>query len=144
MIIADTGPIVSAINRGEGRRHRFAAELLARIGRDLIVPWPVFTEVDLLLRSRGHAYAAVAFSRALTDGVHRLEAPTDRELALAVDLAHRYQDSGADLPDLTVMSMADTRSASILTWDYRHFRAVVLRRGHHWNLVVSESEPPEP
>jgi hypothetical protein len=31
-----------------------------------------------------------------------------------------------------------TAPASVLTWDFRHFRAVVLRRGHHWPLVVDE------
>ena len=50
MIVCDTGPIVSAVNRGERRRHRFASALLARLGRDVIVPWPVMVEVDLLLR----------------------------------------------------------------------------------------------
>ena len=144
MIVADTGPLVSAINRGEGRRHLFATKLLSALGRDVLVPWTVFTELDLLLRARVHSHEAIVFSRALLDGVHRLEAPTDDELALAIDLADRYEGSGADLPDLTVMAIAAQRSASILTWDFRHFRSVVLRRGHHWDLVVRESELPEP
>jgi hypothetical protein len=37
------------------------------------------------------------------------------------------------------MAMAAQRSAPILTWDFRHFRSVVLRRGHHW---TSSSENP--
>lgn len=77
-------------------------------------------------------------------GVHRLEAPTDAELESALQLGRRYQDSGADLPDLVVMAMAHHRQAYILTWDFRHFRSVVLRRGHHWSLVVSEEEMPLP
>ena len=144
MIVCDTGPLVSALNRSEGRRHRFAADLLAGAGRDVLVPWPVLTEVDLLLRSRGHRDAATAFGRALLDGVHRLHAPTDAELELALDLAARYPTAGVDLPDLTVMAIAATREAWVLTWDYRHFRAVVLERGHHWDLLVDESELPEP
>jgi predicted nucleic acid-binding protein len=135
---------VSALNRGEGRRHRFAAELLARAARDVVIPWPVFTEVDLLLRSRGHALAAVTFGRALLDGVHRLDAPTDNELGVALDLADRYADTGVDLPDLTVMAMASLRDAWILTWDYRDFRTVVLGKDHHWDLLVEESELPRP
>lgn len=135
---------MSALNRAEGRRHRFAAELLARSTRDVVIPWPVFAEVDLLLRARGHARAAIAFGRALLDGVHRLEAPTDTELVLALDLANRYVDTGVDLPDLTVMAMASIRDAWILTWDYRDFRTVVLDKGHHWDLLVEESELPRP
>jgi predicted nucleic acid-binding protein len=110
----------------------------------VVVPWPVFVEVDLLLRSRGHTRAAVTFGRALLDGVHRLDAPSDNELTLALDLADRYVDTRVDLPDLTVMAMAANRSAWILTWDYRDFRTVVLRKGHHWDLLVQESELPQP
>ena len=144
MIVCDTGPIVSAINAGEGRRHRFAAELLARLGRDVIVPWPVLVEVDLLLRARGFPQAAVVFGESVAAGVHRLETPTVAELELALELGRRYTDSGADLPDLVVMAMAHHRGASVLTWDFRHFRAVVLERGHHWPLVVTEAEMPSP
>lgn len=108
----------------------------------MIVPWPVFTEVDLLLRARGHHRAAPVFAAALRDGVHQLHAPTDAELALVVELADRYPESGADLPDLVVMAMAARRKARILTWDYRHFRTVVLRRGHFWRLLVEEHELP--
>jgi predicted nucleic acid-binding protein len=135
---------VSALNRGEGRRHRFAAELLARSARDVVVPWPVFAEVDLLLRARGHASAALTFGRALLNGVHRIYAPTDTELRLALDLGDRYIDTGVDLPDLTVMAMASIRDAWILTWDYRDFRTVVLGKDHHWDLLVQESELPHP
>ncbi len=144
MIVCDTGPLVSALNRGERRRHEFAAELLTRLGRTVIVPWPVLVEVDLLLRSRGFPQAAVAFIRSIQDGVHVLDTPTDDELTLANDLAERYIDSGADLPDLTVMAIAAKRKAQILTWDFRHFRAVVLQKGHHWPLVVREDELPAP
>ena len=144
MIICDTGPLVSAINRGERRRHRFAAELLARLGRQVVVPWPVLVEVDLLLRARGYPQAALTFAQSLNAGIHRLDTPTAAEFELALDLARRYADSGADLPDFIVMAMASRRRAHVLTWDYRHFRAVVLRRGHHWPLVVEESELPAP
>ena len=107
-----------------------------------MVPWPVFVEVDLLLRSRGHHAAAVTLGRALLDGLHQLQAPNDAELGLALDLAGRYADTGVDLPDLSVMAMAASRHARVLTWDYRHFRSVVLRRGHHWDLLVEEVELP--
>lgn len=144
MIVCDTGPLVSAINRGEKRRHQFAAALLSRLGRQVIVPWPVYVETDLLLRSRGYPSAAIVFGESLHSGVHRLESPTGKELDVALKLGRRFQDSGADLPDLIVMAMAQSRKAQILTWDFRHFRSVVLRRGHHWPLLVTENEMPLP
>jgi len=144
LIVCDTGPIVSAINKGEKRRHLFAAELLARLGRKVIVPWPVLVETDLLLRSRGFPSAAIVFGESLATGVHRLESPTSADLELALKLGKRYGYSGADLPDLIVMAMAHHRKAQILTWDFRHFRSVILKRRHHWPLLVSESEMPVP
>lgn len=106
------------------------------------MPWPVLVEVDLLLRARGHAPAALAFGQALLLGVHSLEAPRDTDLALMMDLADRYPDSGVDIPDLSVMALAARHEAAILTWDFRHFRSVVLDRGHHWRLLVDEHELP--
>lgn len=117
-------------------------DLLARLGRAVVVPLPVLVEVDLLLRSRGYPGAAITFGQSLLAGIHQLEAPTASELELAFDLGKHYLDSGVDLPDLVVMAMASHRQARILTWDFRHFRAVVLRRGHHWPLVVEENELP--
>jgi predicted nucleic acid-binding protein len=135
---------VSAINRSEGARHRFAVELLERLARQVVVPWPVFAELDLFLRRRGHTEAATTFAASLRDGVHVLDTATGVELATAVSLAERYPTSGVDLPDLIVMAMSDARDAPILTWDFRHFRSVILRRGHHWPLLVEEHELPPP
>ena len=92
----------------------------------------------------GFPSAAIAFGESMATGVHRLASPTADELVLALKHGKRYQDSGAELPDLIVMSMAHRRKAHILTWDFRHFHSVVLRRGHHWPLLVSEAEMPLP
>jgi hypothetical protein len=109
-----------------------------------VVPWPVFTEVDLLLRARGHAKAATAFAAALAEGVHLLEPPTGAELGQAVALLEGYQDLGLDLPDAVTISMAATRDGWAWTWDFRHFRAVTVERGRGVPLLVAEDELPAP
>ena len=73
-----------------------------------------------------------------------MEPTSQVELALALGLGERYPDGGAELPDLVVMAMAESRRAPVLTWDFRHVRSVVLRKGHHWPLVVEEHELPSP
>jgi predicted nucleic acid-binding protein len=109
-----------------------------------VVPWPVFTEVDLLLRARGHAKAATTFGTALAEGVHRLEPPINAELEQAIALLQRYQDLGLDLPDAVTISMAAARRAWAWTWDYRHFRPVTVDRGGGVPLLVTEAEVPDP
>jgi predicted nucleic acid-binding protein len=130
------------MNRGEGERHLLAAELFSRLGRRVLVPVTVLVEVDLLLRRRGHAEPAAVLGAAVLDGVHRLIAPTDAELHSAYELGRRYPDAGVDIVDLSVMAVAASRGLAILTWDFRHFRSVVLHRGHHWPLVVDEGALP--
>jgi len=117
-------------------------ELLRASARQVVVPWPVYTEVDLLLRTRGHAKAATAFGAALLDGVHVLEHPTAEELAHAIAILERYADLGLDLPDAVVIAMAARRRAWAWTWDYRHFRVVVVEHGQGVPLLVAEDELP--
>ncbi len=84
------------------------------------------------------------FGESLATGVHQLELPTAAELAFALKLGRRYEDSEADLPDLIVMSMAHHRKAQILMRDFRHFGSVAIKRGHQWPLLVSETDMPLP
>ena len=80
LIVCDTGPIVSALNKREARRNTFAAEILASYGVRAIIPWPVYVETDLLLRSRGFAQNASLFGHALLSGEHSLLSLTDVQL----------------------------------------------------------------
>jgi predicted nucleic acid-binding protein len=130
------------LNRREGRLHEYASAALNRFGRDVLVPWPVLTEADLLLRGRGHPQAAAAFIEALLSDVHQLHTPTYADLRLALTLGKRYGDLGADLPDLVVMAVALNRDLPVFTWDFRHFRVVRDRDGSSIRLLVEEHELP--
>lgn len=96
----------------------------------------------MFLRNRRQGPAALLLGRSLLRGDFRLEAPTDAELDSALDLLERYGDIGLDLPDVIVMAMTDARKGRAFTWDFLHFRAVVLRRGEPIPLLVNESEMP--
>lgn len=138
MIVCDSGPLISAWNEDEGPRHRFSVATLELYAREIVVPWPVFTEVDLFLRRRGAGRAALALAR----GDFALSAPTPAELQSALDLLERYGDLGIDLPDAVVMAMTGARGARAFTWDFRHFRAVVFGRGEAIPLLVTEADMP--
>ncbi len=114
------------------------------LGRRVVVPWPVYVEVHLVLRARGHARAALVFGHALLDGTHALDRPRDAEHLRALEMLDRYEDIGLDLADAVVMAIAEARQGLILTWDFRHFRAAVPVRRQHWPLLVQEHEVPTP
>ena len=57
----------------------------------MVVRWPVLVEVDLLLRARGHARAAIMFCESLMAGVHRMESPRGPELELTLHVAYQYR-----------------------------------------------------
>ncbi len=131
------------MNRNEGSRHEFAAALLGEWGRSILIPWPIVTEVDLLLRARGHHRAALVFAEVLLAGSHRLHCPFESDLGLAVELSKKYEDLAADLPDFVVMAVALNRDLPVLTWDFRHFRVVLGPARQEIRLVVQEYELPE-
>jgi predicted nucleic acid-binding protein len=137
-MIVDTGPLVSLMNRQEGHLHEIAQLVIQENPRRAIVPWPVYAEADLVLRGKGFPRAARQLGDAMLAGELQLEAPTDTELGAALELCDRYSDIGLDLPDAVVIAMASRRSVSAFTWDFRHFRAVVVERNAPVSLAVQE------
>ncbi len=108
------------------------------------MPWPVYVEADLFLRGRGLSTRATAFGRELAEGELTLVDLDAPKLNRCLALLERYEDMGLDLPDAAVISVAIDADAEILTWDFRHFRAVVTSRGRGLPLLVSESQMPTP
>lgn len=117
--------------------------LFRQLGAAGIVPWPVYAEAALLLTGRGLALAAVRLGRSLQAGELTLAAPTGFEHAEALAIVERYAGFGLDLPDAVSISMAVARRLPLLTWDFRHARAVMLS-GSAVELMVAEHELPAP
>lgn len=137
-IIVDTGPLLAAVNRRD-EAHRLAVELLSAAGRDAVVPDPVAVEVDWLLRDRVGGDAARAFLKALAEGVHERCALSTTLFVRAVELDQRFAALGLGLTDASVMALAESRKAPILTFDFAHFRATAPERGA-WRLVIDEAD----
>ena len=85
---------------------------------------------------------ATALGLSLLGGELALATPTPDEHGSALTLLDRYSDGGLDLPDAIVMAMVEARGAVAFTWDFRHFRMVVLRRDTQIPLLLSESDLP--
>jgi predicted nucleic acid-binding protein len=135
--VADSAPLIAATNRRD-RAHRLAALLVAELGRSLLIPLPVMTEVDYLLRSRAGPDAARSFLEAVVGGVHQVVFMSSGLLRRAAELDRRYADLSLGLADTSVMAVAERHELPILTFDFADFRATAPARGH-WRLLLDET-----
>jgi predicted nucleic acid-binding protein len=129
--------LLAATNRRD-QAHRIAAELVTRLGRDLLVPVPVVVETDQLLRGRVGAHAARLFLAALAAGEHEIAYLSTGLLRRAVEIDAGFGGLNLGFADAAVMAVAERHDLPILTFDFEHFRATRPRRGY-WRLVVDEA-----
>jgi predicted nucleic acid-binding protein len=136
-VVADTGPLLAAVNRRD-EAHQLAAELITRLGRNLVVPAAVLVEVDHLARARVGDHAARLFLGDIAAGVHRVAYTTPGLLKRAVDIDARHADVRLGLVDAVVMAVAEQHDNAVLTFDFTDFRAVSPGSGA-WRMVVDEA-----
>ena len=68
--------------------------------------------------------------------------PTPGQLSRAMEIDRRYADLGLGLVDASLVALAeDLGVRRIATRDVRHFRAVRLRDGSAFELVVDPTAP---
>lgn len=76
----------------------------------------------------------------LARGRFRVEGLTDVEHSLALEIHDRYADFDLGLADLSVIVLAFRyRTTRILTFDERHFRAVVPLQGGVFSLLPADA-----
>lgn len=126
------------MNRSE-RAHRVAADLVGAFGRSLVVPLPVVTEVDHLLRARVGLGPARAFLAALAGGEHEIAYLSPGLLRRAVEIDQRHADLDLGFADASVMAVAERNELPILTFDFADFRAAPPAAGA-WSLVIDEAQ----
>lgn len=137
-VVADTGPLVAALNRRD-RAHKLSRALLAELGRDLIVPEPVLVEVDYLVRTRVSSTAARAFLAAVAGREHTVHFLSPGLLRRAVEIDAKFAHLDLGFTDGSVMAVAEREQLPVLTYDFHHFRATRPEHGF-WRLVVSERQ----
>lgn len=133
----DTGPLVAAANARD-RAHRVAAALIHRLGRGLVVPLPVLTEADYMIRTRVGAYGARRLLAAISAGRYEVAFLSPGLLRRAVEIDERHADLQLGLADASVMAVAERHELPILTFDFADFRATEPVDGGAWPLVVDE------
>jgi predicted nucleic acid-binding protein len=129
--------LLAAANRCD-QAHSIAAELVTRLGRELVVPVPVIVETDQLLGARVGPHAARLFLAAVAAGEHAVAYLSAGLLRRAVEIDAGFADLNLGFADAAVMAVAERHDLPILTFDFEHFRATRPRRGF-WQLVIDEA-----
>lgn len=129
--------MLAAANRRD-QAHSIAAELVTRLGRELVVPVPVIVETDQLLGARVGPDAARLFLAAVAAGEHAVAYLSAGLLRRAVEIDAGFADLNLGFADAAVMAVAERHDLPILTFDFEHFRATRPRRGF-WQLVIDEA-----
>lgn len=138
-VVVDTGPLLAAALKRDPA-HELAAALIAYGGRDLLIPDPVVAECEGFLRQRNAHEGARRLLAALVEGIWMRVTLTPTVFAQAVAIDRRYKDIGLGLVDASVMAVAAATKSSILTFDFRDFRAAPPLGGGSWDLVVDEAQ----
>ncbi len=126
MIVVDTGGLLALLN-SQDRHHRAARRSFEDDGARWIIPWAVLPELDYLATMQMGDEVACAFGEDLRDGMFRVDAQVEKDLARAAELRKKYAALALGLVDTVVMAQAERhRAEAILTTDGRHFRAVKL------------------
>lgn len=135
-VLVDTGPLVAAVNQRE-TSHTLAAQLLAHLRRNAVVPAPVLVEADHLLRNRVSDKSARKFLNAIAGGEREVAYLTPGLLRRAVELDDQYADLNLGFVDTCVMAIAERHELPILTFDFVDFRATESANGP-WPLLIGE------
>jgi predicted nucleic acid-binding protein len=130
--LADAGPLVALVDRGEPE-HRACREALGRLRGPLLTTWPAFTEAMYLLGEAGGWTAQEALWRLLRHGDLVVEMPQRLE-RMAV-LMSKYQSLPMDLADASLVALAEERAlTTVFTLD-GDFRVYRLPRGKTFTIV---------
>lgn len=137
-LIIDAAPLVALADIRD-RHLNEVRRLLEQEPGDLVLPAPVSTEAEYLLRRRVGVQAARALLQDIAEGRFRLECMTQDEHGLAVQVHDRYAALALGLTDLSVIVLAHRfRTRRLLTFDERGFRAVTPLGGGTFLLLPAD------
>jgi uncharacterized protein len=96
-------------------------------------------EADYMILERLGVDAELAFLTDLASGAYRLECLTESELGSARDLARKHRDLKIGIADASLVVLADRfGTRRILTFDERHFRALIPLQGGAFTILPSD------
>ncbi len=134
MILADAGPLVALIDRGEPD-HSACVACLNKLTSPMLTTWPAFTEAMYLLGEAGGWRAQGALWSLLEQGDLEIAAQGSEQYQRMQALMQKYQDRPMDLADASLVCLAEERSVrDIFTLDLQDFRTYRIHGRQRFRL----------
>ena len=127
-LILDTGPLYASLDRNDAD-YAVCRELLEEADEPLVIPAPVFVEVDYLVHVRLHQGVLVALLDDIVAGAYHVEDLQPEDYRRIRDVCDRYADADIGFVDAAVLAVVERlNEPKLATLDQRHFR--ILRPRH--------------
>ena len=138
-LIADSGGIYGLYDASE-KKHRSIRAAFDKEPGAVIIPMPVLSEIDYLLRKKLGIGAELDFIEDIRAGIFTLEPCSDEDLSRCSTLIETYRELDLGLADACVIACAERLGVlRILTVDERHFRVVRTSRGKPLVLLPADA-----
>ena len=138
-LIADSGGIYGLYDASE-KMHKAIRTAFKAEREVVIIPMPILSEIDYLLRKKLGIQAELDFIDDVRAGAFALEPCSLEDLQRARSLIEMYRDLDLGLADACVIACAERLGAlRILTVDERHFRVVRTGRGKPLVLIPADA-----
>jgi predicted nucleic acid-binding protein len=138
-LVLDTGPLYATLDRSDAQ-YRRCLHLLQDSEEPLVIPAPVLTEVDWLVRTRLHPGVFLTLLDDIVAGAYRVEELQPEDYRRISQLCDRYADADVGFVDAAVLAVVERlNEPKLATLDHRHFG--VLRPRHVDTLRLLPEEP---
>jgi predicted nucleic acid-binding protein len=138
-LIADSGGVYGLYDASEKKHRAIRAAFEAEPGV-VIIPQPILSEIDYLLRTKLGITAELDFIEDIRAGVFTLETCLPQDLARCAALIETYRDLQLGLADACVIACSERLNIlRVLTVDERHFRVVRTARGKPLVLLPADA-----
>jgi predicted nucleic acid-binding protein len=138
-LIADSGGIYGLYDASD-RKHKAIRRAFDAEPGLVVIPMPVLSEIDYLLRKRLGVSAELDFIQDIQSGAFTLEPCLSQDLARSATLIESYRELDLGLADACVIACAERLNVlRILTVDERHFRVVRTAKGRPMVLLPADA-----
>jgi predicted nucleic acid-binding protein len=134
-LILDTSVVFASLDRNDVH-HARCRTLIDEANEPLLLPAPVFPELDYWLEKTFGVGPMLALLRDVYTGAYRVEDLVPEDYPRVADLMDRYSDSDIGFVDSSIVAIAERLGEpKVATLDHRHFAVVRPRHADAFELL---------